>query len=258
MSAVPEMDWTAASMPAPRWRIRAGHAAAIFAAALALTFIAGIGGVRLWSRFVGPFPDAAIDLIGIALPALATLIAVRTIGIGGFGLAWRDFGLTRAPKRSWIVAMLVWLACLPLLAAILYATKELTGTTPIAEQTRMLPHGALDDWRITLPLGALMIFVAPFGEELLFRGILFGALRRRWRFWPCAVLAGAAFAAVHMIPAVLAPAFVLGVAFAHIYERSRSIWPAVFFHALHNALVFAASVAERRVLADILGLLPTI
>ena len=252
------MDWTATPAPAPRWRIRAVHAAAIFAAALALTFIAGIGGVRLWSRFIGPFPDAAIDLIGIALPALATLVAVRTIGLGGFGLAWRDFGLTRPPRGSWMAAMLVWLACLPLLAAILYATKTLTGTTPIAEQTRLLPLGALDDWRVALPLGALMIFAAPFGEELLFRGILFGALRRRWQFWPCAVLGAAAFATVHMIPAVFAPAFVLGVAFAHIYERSRSIWPAVFVHALHNAVVFAASVAEKRMGADVLGLLSAI
>ncbi len=81
---------------------------------------------------------------------------------------------------------------------------------------------------------------APLFEELAFRGLLFGALRSRMTFTGAALSSSLLFAAVHPYGA---PGLVgltwLGVVFCWSYERSRSLWPAIIAHALHNGATLA-------------------
>ena len=86
---------------------------------------------------------------------------------------------------------------------------------------------------------ALLIFligVTPgLCEEHLFRGFLQQGLRG-WGKWPSLLAVGAIFAAYHF-PLFRQPVvFVLGVTLAYVAYESRSIWPGVFFHFLHNSL----------------------
>ncbi|MBX3219666.1 MAG: CPBP family intramembrane metalloprotease [Labilithrix sp.] len=81
--------------------------------------------------------------------------------------------------------------------------------------------------------------VAPFAEEMFFRGWLYGSIedelspsRRRW----LAPLLGAfAFAAVHP-PLAFAPMFVLGLVAGLLFARTRAIGPAIVAHLVHNGL----------------------
>ena len=77
---------------------------------------------------------------------------------------------------------------------------------------------------------ALMIVVlAPVGEELLFRGIAYSALRRRGK-WRAAVVSSLLFAVAHMQVVHFFPIFVMGFAFAFLVERTRSLVPAIVLH----------------------------
>jgi membrane protease YdiL (CAAX protease family) len=80
----------------------------------------------------------------------------------------------------------------------------------------------------------LALIAAPIFEEFIFRGIVFGGLRRSFGLMPAALASAAIFAVMH--PAVsIAPVFLLGVVAALVYERSRSLLAPMLTHATYNA-----------------------
>lgn len=83
-----------------------------------------------------------------------------------------------------------------------------------------------------------LVVLPPLYEELIFRGFMFGALRRQVSFWVSTVLVSLAFAAVHGQLNVAVDTFVLSVFLCALRERTGSIWAPIFVHALKNGLAF--------------------
>lgn len=77
----------------------------------------------------------------------------------------------------------------------------------------------------------------------MFRGIVLPAARARFRVVPGIALAGAVFAAVHMLPPALPYLLVVGIALCAMAEWYRSIVPGIVLHGLNNAMVVAGVVA---------------
>ena len=88
--------------------------------------------------------------------------------------------------------------------------------------------------------------LAPIVEELLFRGLIFRGIYLRSRGWAYAV-SMLAFALLHTLGAILYQPVGLtlvnvivylpaGFALARIYEKSETIWEAIFLHAGINAV----------------------
>jgi membrane protease YdiL (CAAX protease family) len=86
-----------------------------------------------------------------------------------------------------------------------------------------------------VPLG---VVAAPIFEEFIFRGLIFGGLRRSFGVWPATLASAAVFAIVHPALAIV-PVFVLGVCAALVYERTRSLLGPMIVHAVYNACVIA-------------------
>ena len=93
---------------------------------------------------------------------------------------------------------------------------------------------------------AVAVLMAPLVEECLFRGVVFGTIRPKSRFWAYAASI-ALFSLYHVWQYVLvyqdpklllsALAYVpVSAALTFCYEQTRSIWPPVFFHMCINAL----------------------
>ena len=220
--------------------------AAIGLLILAITLAAGFLMVWVPGRVGLRPPEAFLDILGLALPPIAALFAVWCLGVRTFYLRWTDFGFVAVTKRQIVLAFGIWLLCLPLLAAVLYGLHQLTGTTPIQEQTQHLPPGALDDPFMGPLVGLFIVLAAPLGEELIFRGLIFGWLRRHFALWPAAAISAITFAAIHGIPVVMPPVLILGLAFAWLYEKTGSIWPGIVVHAFHNAVVFGMTTLAQR------------
>jgi membrane protease YdiL (CAAX protease family) len=77
--------------------------------------------------------------------------------------------------------------------------------------------------------------IVPFAEELFFRGLVFGWLRRRMPVWLAASVSGLGFAVLHGVWWLIPALALLGIVLALIYERSGTIWTAVITHGLFNS-----------------------
>jgi membrane protease YdiL (CAAX protease family) len=82
----------------------------------------------------------------------------------------------------------------------------------------------------------LAVVAAPLCEEFIFRGLIFGGLRRSMAFLPAAALSAGLFAIVHP-PAAIIPVFVLGLCTAFAYERGKGLLAPMLTHAIYNAAV---------------------
>ena len=80
----------------------------------------------------------------------------------------------------------------------------------------------------------LAVVLAPVVEELVFRGLLFGWLRERWGPVAGAVISSLAFAGIHASLTALVALFLVALLLCAIYERTRSLYPCMLYHAMLN------------------------
>lgn len=84
------------------------------------------------------------------------------------------------------------------------------------------------------------VIVAPFAEELFYRGMLFSALRKRFDLWPAMGLSGLVFGLTHVQGSlegyllVLLIIMPLGMFLAYIYDRTRTLLVPITAHAIFN------------------------
>src|SRR5690606_24666955 len=74
--------------------------------------------------------------------------------------------------------------------------------------------------------GVAAVIIAPFSEELLFRGLFLGGLLR-WGFWPAAAISALLFSAIHLDPGSLVPFFGIGLVLAWLAWRRGSLLDAI-------------------------------
>ena len=96
--------------------------------------------------------------------------------------------------------------------------------------------------RESLPwLLALCVVAAPLFEEFIFRGLIFGGLRRSLGLWPSALASTVIFAMVHS-PISFVPLLVLGIMAALAYERTGLLLAPMLVHGIYNAAVVGYQV----------------
>jgi membrane protease YdiL (CAAX protease family) len=84
----------------------------------------------------------------------------------------------------------------------------------------------------------LALLAAPLFEEFIFRGLIFGGLRRSMPLTTAMFASAAIFAVVHP-PVSMLPVFVLGLCTAWACERTRSLLAPMLTHALYNGAMIA-------------------
>jgi len=83
------------------------------------------------------------------------------------------------------------------------------------------------------------VVLAPLAEELLFRGMLFPAMREKMGLTTAVILNGAFFAAVHMDALRFLPLAVGGMLLAWLFGRTGNLYVAIAAHSTWNALMLA-------------------
>jgi membrane protease YdiL (CAAX protease family) len=80
----------------------------------------------------------------------------------------------------------------------------------------------------------LVCLIAPLSEETIFRGFIYGWLRRRLPVLPAVGISAVVFAAAHLVLVLALPLFAVGVILALLYEYSDSLLPGALVHGLFN------------------------
>lgn len=120
----------------------------------------------------------------------------------------------------------------------LFGAQTNLNDTAIAVQVESAP----------LTTAVIVLFLAPFVEETLFRGFLFGSLKSKSRI-VAYLLSCTLFAAIHVWTfavfqwdlrylALLLQYLVPGFVFAFVYDKSGTLWAPVLLHVCVNALAF--------------------
>lgn len=80
------------------------------------------------------------------------------------------------------------------------------------------------------------VFIAPFCEEVFFRGFLFPGLQRGMPLVWAIIFSALIFATVHADIGSFTVLFVIGIALAFLRWRTGSIWPGMVLHMLNNGI----------------------
>lgn len=87
---------------------------------------------------------------------------------------------------------------------------------------------------VRVMMGITAVVVAPLVEETVFRGFIYGVLKRYTDGWFAALCSAALFAVVHMHVGSFVPLFVLALGFCVAYERTGCLLVPMFMHAFFN------------------------
>ncbi|MCF7887506.1 MAG: CPBP family intramembrane metalloprotease [Candidatus Omnitrophica bacterium] len=89
------------------------------------------------------------------------------------------------------------------------------------------------------------IIIAPFAEELIFRGVFYKLLRKKYNFMISAASLSLFFAFLHRSPTGVLGLFIISFSLCYIYEKTQKISAAFLFHALHNTITLLFFLAAK-------------
>jgi hypothetical protein len=186
---------------------------------------------------------AALSIMGLALPSLAVTGLARLVqtalilwivvrfeqGFAGIGLG----------KKDWIAGLkygLLWSAGFGLAAALGFSLFYLFDYNALLWIRTPLPAGF--ERGLFFLVGGL---IAPISEEIFFRGILYGYLRR-WGMVFALIVTTVIFVMLHAVQGFPLAQLVGGIVFALAYEASGSLLVPITIHVLGNLAIFTLSL----------------
>lgn len=155
---------------------------------------------------------------------------------------WADFGWKDVPLRS-ILSKVLTVYTITWVINIGYAIALYNyGFVPPETDVYSKLLGQVTWYTLILNL-ILAGILAPIIEETLFRGMIFGSLQAYFGKWTAAVFSAVIFSALHFQAYGFFPRFVLGLILVYLYDKYKSLYPAVALHALNN--IVATLIAAR-------------
>lgn len=167
------------------------------------------------------------------------------------------FGLSLPDRRLIGLALGLGIALFVLIQGL-----EYVQTTLLQDMLPISAYSAMKRWSDTTGAGPLFVLldspwkklafasvgtlIAPFGEEMFFRGFAYNAIKRRTGITTAIVVSALLFGMAHLNPFALPLICLMGAAFALAYQRTGSLWTSIIMHAAHNGLAFGLMAYQMR------------
>ncbi|MCM8775573.1 MAG: CPBP family intramembrane metalloprotease [Candidatus Omnitrophica bacterium] len=191
------------------------------------------------------FPQVPVNFFLLLHTTLSDIFCVCFIFfiIREAGGHWRDLGLW-VPKgkaiREVVIGLGGYLAILPVFLSILIFLAYVAGLFSYEPPPHPLVTVFLEEERRAPFLIFYSIFLAgilaPVFEEIFFRGFCYTLFKKQWGMMWGMVLSSALFAFIHQNTFAFWPIFILGMGMAYLYEKRRTLLPAIVLHVSHNLI----------------------
>ncbi len=189
-----------------------------------------------------PNQDARVLLFASAWLMPILFVGVPLIILVYWKINWREsFSLRIPPLRYVVAALLVGASAWAPAQEVSVFQQRLLGTPEAVVRSAELLTVTLR----TMPLWEVILVLAlvpALCEELLFRGFLLGGVGSVTGKWGGLLLSAAIFGVFHFFLFRFTVTAGLGIVLGLLCWQSRSIWPGVLAHFLHNALGAVMSV----------------
>lgn len=166
------------------------------------------------------------------------------VGLGAFAAAYslrirnlRPFGFKSVSPRWLMIAAGTGIVGYGLNLIIQFAYLALFGTGDPQGILHAAARGGPLPFFLSLLGGAIF---TPFGEEILFRGVVANALNRYGAF-AGVVLSAIIFGLAHGVSVIMPLAVMVGLLAAILLRATGSIWPCVILHCVYNGMNSIAS-----------------
>ncbi|MFN9545555.1 MAG: lysostaphin resistance A-like protein [Cyanobacteriota bacterium] len=169
---------------------------------------------------------APLGLLALLLPR-----EPRPPSGGWLQWGWRPAGAVVQPALKMVLMVLPLVALVSWLSQLLWSDPG--GTNPLLEMVL----GTSDGWAL-LAFALTAIVLAPFFEEILFRGVLLPVVARQLGAGWAVLISALIFAIAHLSLAELVPLSVLGVGLGLLRWQTGRLAASVCLHALWNGLTF--------------------
>jgi len=184
--------------------------------------------------FKGNRPLAAFlsfFLIYALLVLIVWLFAVKKYKGSLKDLGVLPFNLWRGIKIGFF-----WLIVIKIFTLIYAATASALGLEPPPELAENIPRLFGTGYTGLIFAVVITVFIAPVAEELVFRGFLYPAFRKRLGMKWAVFLSAVVFALFHPSVWLILPIVLIGVILAILFERLGSLGPPIILHSFNNLL----------------------
>lgn len=203
---------------------------------LAVQFVAQFLVVAIYSLVNGQVSDDLPPMWDIATMVLFSVVSIVLF----LKMGWAEASRSYLQSRPWDVLLWSVVASLGAIVPSLLLQgliPEWTGwAKDIVDQTNQQLEGLM-----SIPGGYMVIaLLPPVVEELVFRGAVLRSLLE-WKpekKWAMIALSALFFSLVHLNPAQMPHAFLIGLLLGWMYTRTGSIVPGVAYHWANNTAAY--------------------
>ena len=181
----------------------------------------------VWMLVMGK--DSAMNATGMIITMAVFSVLTMVVFLWA---KWSEVSRHWVRTRPWFV--LFW--------CVMAALGALVPSAWLQEQMPELPNIVEGEFDMIIQnrWGYLVVgLLAPLAEEMVFRGaVLRSLLRWKENPWVGIVISALLFALIHMNPAQMPHAFLIGLLLGWMYWRTDSIVPGVVYHWVNNTVAY--------------------
>lgn len=188
------------------------------------------------------FRSANENVLNAAFGAIVYVLTIAMVVglpllIKKYKTSREDIGLSRLP--SWLDILLApagFIIYLVISAIFILIASQLSFIN--LDQVQDTGFSQLTQGYEYLVAFLTLVVIAPVAEEILFRGFLFGKLRKHVPIWVAILITSLLFAFVHGAVNVGIDVFALSIVLCLLRLVSGTIWPSILLHMLKNSIAF--------------------